>query len=207
MKPVSVVEKMAQDIRYRDRIIVALCVALSLLGIALVRIPTKISVYHPPDLSQSGQISRIGEVPPSTVYAFATLFLERIQYCKDDCANETPATLMATKAFLTPACFNQLKDHFENNKGLYAHRTRSIQPRDNTGFTLDKVIQLDSKTWQVTEEFYVDERVKGTAYRDLLMRYPLRIVKSNASTQFNPYQLQLDCYASQPTRIEADSKK
>lgn len=207
-KPLSILETHKQDIRYRDRMIIGLIMITILLAAALVRIPTQLVVYHPPDLSQSGKITKIGEVPPSTVYSFATIFFERLMYCKDNCGDDYPKALMSMKTYLTPQCFNQLKDHFEANVGLYKNRTRSIQAYDQeVFFTFDKVKQINDRTWYVTENYYLDERVRGTALRETLMKYPLKIVKSGVSTQINAYQLQLDCFYEEPTRLNPDDLK
>lgn len=203
-KPLSVLDLLKQDIRYRDRIIIAFAVIATLMAAALVRMPSQISIYHPPDLSQKGQISKIGEVPPSTVYSFSVIFLERLMYCKDNCGDDYPATLNGVKTYLTPACFTQLKDHYQKNIGLYQNRTRSIQPLDNVGFDFHKVEQIDNKTWHVTEHFLLDERIRGTAIREIFMKYPMKIIKSNLTTALNPYQLQVDCFYADPTRISAD---
>ena len=207
-KPLSALEAVKQDVRYRDRIIIGLMVILVLIASALVMIPTQISVYHPPDLSQNGQTTRIGEVPPSTVYAFAATFFERMMYCKDDCGQDYPNALISMKTYLTPECFNQLKDHYEANTGLYKNRTRSINADEtDAGFRFEKVKQVDRSTWYVTENYFLQEHVRGTPVRQTLMRYPLRIVKSNASTQLNAFQLQLDCFYEEPSRLTVPDKK
>jgi integrating conjugative element protein (TIGR03746 family) len=207
-KPLSILEMLKQDVRYRDRIIISLVLMLVLLSAAFVRMPNQISVYHPPDLALNGQTTRIGEVPPSTVYAFASTFFERLMYCKNDCGEDYPNALINMKTYLTPGCFNQLKDHYENNLGLYKNRTRSINADENDiGFSFDKVQQINKKTWHVTENYILSEHVRSMPVRDVLMRYPLKIVKSNASTQINAYQMQLDCFFDDPKRINSDDLK
>ncbi|MCC8999000.1 MAG: TIGR03746 family integrating conjugative element protein, partial [Candidatus Contendobacter sp.] len=58
--------QLQQELRFRNRIIGLLGGLLLLLGVALWRLPTQLSVYVPPDLSRP-QLVKPGEIPPSYV--------------------------------------------------------------------------------------------------------------------------------------------
>lgn len=201
-KPVGALEGLEQDIRYRDRLIGGLVFALVVIGIGVLRIPTQLTIYHPPDLSK-GEVTRLGDIPPTTVYAFAVLFIERLMYCEKDCDVDYKQTLERNRAFITEQCYTQLTSHYENNRQLYKNRTRKLIPLDSSVFDYKKVNQLAENRWVVTETFEFDERIRGEALRSFNMKYPLQIIKKNMSTTLNPYQMQLDCFAGDPERVQS----
>lgn len=202
-KPVNVLKEKQQEIRYRDRIIIALVAILFLLGGAYIRFPSTIQVYHTPTL-ESAVATKIDYIPPSTVYSFAVLLWERINYCQNDCAVDYLNNLNSSRPFLTERCYFDLKDHAVKNNQLYKNRARQLTLLDSTAFNPSKVIKLDNKkdTWVVTETFGFDETIHGTKLRNFNMKYPLQIVKHNVSDTYNPYNLQLDCFSGTPTRID-----
>ena len=55
---------------------------LVLLGMAFWRQPSVLRIYVPPDLSRP-QFIDPGEIPPSYVYAFSKILMEKLNYCAE----------------------------------------------------------------------------------------------------------------------------
>lgn len=192
-----------QQIRYRERIILGLVIILVLFAGAYIRFPNTIQVYHTPTLDSS-LATNVDYVPASSVYSFAVLMWERLNYCKEDCEQDYAQNLKQTRPFITEKCFVNLADHAKNNIQLLRNRTRQLTLLDTTIFDQDKVKRIDDETWVVTETFGFNEAVNGNnlSLRKFNMVYPLRIVRNRASESINPYGFQLDCFDGTPQRIE-----
>lgn len=207
-KPIDKSKLQQQEIRYRDRIIFALLVILVIFAGAYIRFPQTIEVHNIPSL-ENKLTTKIGYMPPSSVYSFAIMLWETINYCEADCGTEYVANLNRSRPFLTEACYFELKNHAEKNKQLLQNRSRQLTMLDNTIFDFDKVKQVNKDAWVVTETFGYDETVGGNrlSLRKFNMKYPLRVIRTNVSENFNPYQLQLDCFADKPERVEDTKSK
>lgn len=200
-KPTSVLEMERQNGRYKDRIIIVLIVFIVIMLVAYFRIPTRFVVYQPPEPSQS-YVSRVGSIPPTAVYSFATLMMDRVMRCEKDCEKDIPKNLEANRNYITERCYHNLLSHAEKNTQLYRGRTRAISPVDATVFSFDKIKTLNAKTWVVAEEYNLQSKIRGQTLRDEVYHYEAKIVKSSQHPEVNPYQMQYDCFAVDPILIE-----
>ena len=196
-KPLSVLEQERQNSRYKDRLLIVAGVFLLLLTVAYFRMPTKFVVYQPP-VADEMYIAKIGTVPPTSVYSFSNIMLDRLLRCASDCEKDVLQNLQVNRSFLTESCFHDLETHVKINPQLYKNRTRELLPVDATIFSFDKVQMINGKTWLVTENYRLDTKVRGQSLRNEEFKYTMRVLKTSQSPDINPYQLQLDCYIAEP---------
>jgi len=192
-----------QELRYRNRIIGMLFVLLALLGMAFWRQPSVLRIYVPPDLSRP-QFIAPGEIPPSYVYAFSKILMEKLNYCPEDCGRSYAGNLKDMRNYLTASCYQDLAMHRERNASLYEFRSRKLLPVGTEIFDPLKVTRLDRNAWEVHVEYLLEEHVKGVETRRRLYHYPLRIVHYAVPVDLNAYQLAFDCYLPPGPRPVSD---
>ena len=193
MQPRRKDEQLAQEGRFKNRIIwfLLLMVGLSLYKFATY--PDAIPVYTAPDISRAF-LQKSGDVPNETVYGFARTLWETLNYCAEDCGEEYPQRLKDYSPYLTRNCYRDLSDHFERNRSLFNFRSRLLLPTENAMYSSDKIRQISSDAWYVKVEYELRDLVNGTETRKSLMLYPLRIVRSDKPRDVNPFGLDVDCY-------------
>lgn len=197
--------KLQQELRFRNRIIGLLGGLLLLLGVAVWRLPTQLSVYVPPDLSRP-QLVKPGEIPSAYVYAFGKIVMEALNYCPADCANDYRDNLETLRHYLTASCYEDLKMHLERNRSLYASRTRKLLPVGDEIFDPLKVTRLDQDVWEMRVDYLLEEHVKGVETRRNRYHYPLRLIRYTVPIDRNPFQLAFDCYVPPGPRPATDSE-
>ncbi len=192
-KPKDKLELFIQENRYLKRVIVLFFIVIIFLGFAIWRLPNQFVVYTAPDVTK-GFVQKTGTVPPSTVYGFARMLWETLNYCEDDCAREYPQKIDDYKNYLTRSCRHDLLSHFESNKQLYNYRSRMLLPSDNSLFSNDKIKQVSNGVWFVKLEYTLRDDVRNIETRNNLMYYPIKVVRSNKPLTLNPVNLEIDCY-------------
>jgi integrating conjugative element protein (TIGR03746 family) len=197
-----------QELRYRNRIIVMLFALLVLLGMALWRQPSVLRIYVPPDLSRP-QFIAPSEIPPSYVYAFSKLLMEKLNYCPEDCGRDYAKNLQEMRHYLTASCYQDLAMHRERQASLYEFRSRKLLPVGEEIFDPQKVTRLDRNAWEVHVEYLLEEHVKGVETRRRRYHYPLRVVQYAIPVDLNAYQMAFDCYlppGPRPVDVDNDQK-
>lgn len=201
MQPKRKNEQLAQEGRFKNRIILIL---LAMLGVALWKFstyPQQLTVYTAPDVSKAF-VQSPGDIPPNSVYGFARTLWESINYCTKDCQAEYPKSLDRYRAFLTKACYDDLNRRFERQSDLYNARSRRLLPTENAVFDLNKVRKMGVDLWYVVLEYVLDDDIGGITTRHQTMQYPLKITANSAPTQYNPWGLAIDCYWEEPKVVE-----
>ena len=146
-------------------------------------------------------------MPNETVYGFARTLWESINFCKKDCMTEFPQALDQYRAFLTNACYTDLKTRYERQSNLYEARSRRLLPTENAIADLGKTQRISRDLWHVVLEYQLDDDVGGITTRNQTMQYPLKIVHNTVPTQYNPWGLAIDCYWEEPRAIAYDKEK
>lgn len=182
-----------QYIRFQNRVIAGLFLMLVLFAIAYIRLPKQITTYIPPDVSK-GFVQKVGEVPPATVYGFSRTLWEELNYCEKDCGDEYPQRLQSYRAYLTDSCFLELDKHFKNNRSLFNYRSRMLLPTDNALYSPDRVTRTSEGTWNVSQEYLLRDLVNAQSIRNLVMEYPLKVIRSTRPLGVNQLGLEVDCY-------------
>ncbi len=195
--------QLQQELRFRNRIIGLLGAILLVLALAYWRLPTRLQVYVPPDLSRP-QLVAPGDIPASYVYAFGKIVLEALNYCPEDCARDYVRNLNTLRDYLTPNCLQELTMHRDRQGSLYEYRTRKLLPAGDEIFDPRKVNRLDPSVWEVRLDYRLEEFVKGVETRSRRYHYPLRVVRYPVPIERNPYQLAFDCYLPPGPRPATD---
>lgn len=192
-------------------IIFALIAVVGYLGYVVQSIPRQLTVYNPPEFQQQGSLRKWWEVPPSTVYAFSLYTFQQLNRWLKDGEVEYLENIEQLRPYLTLSCYNYLKRDYDNRSLLGELRTRSraVYEIPGRGYSLDRVQANSENDWNVTLDLYTDEEWVGRDVEEklkrVLVRYPLHIVRMDADVKTNPWGLGLNCYRSQPQRIELQS--
>ena len=206
MQPRRKDEQLAQESRFKNRIIWFLLLMVTLSLYKFATYPESIPVYTAPDISRAF-LQKSGDVPNETVYGFARTLWESINFCKKDCMTEFPQALEQYRAFLTSACYTDLRTRYERQSNLYEARSRRLLPTENAISDLGKTQRISRDLWHVVLEYQLDDDVGGVTTRNQTMQYPLKIVHNTVPTQYNPWGLAIDCYWEEPRAIAYDKEK
>ncbi len=199
--PKSLPERLRQELRYRDRIIGMLFILLILGGVFVATMPSRLTVFIPPDTSKS-MLVRLNDVPHPSVYTFAHMFLEHLNYCPKDCKTDFLDNLHSMHSLITDQCRATLENHVQRQGDLYMYRSRKLVPIVGEVYRPNKVIQRSDRAWVVNETYELEERIRGTEIRKTRLFYPMRIVRVDMPIDINPYQMQFDCFEGSPIRVD-----
>ncbi|MGJ3439129.1 PFL_4703 family integrating conjugative element protein [Pseudomonas sp. Je.1.5.c] len=170
--------------------------------------PRSLTVHVPPDL-RSGSTRLWWDVPPENVYAFGFYIFQQLQRWEKDGDVDYQDNIDRLTNYLTPSCKEYLQKDYElrRNAGELRKRERSVSEIPGRGISdpnLQRVVVNSINDWTVKLDLVADEYVSGERVKRALSRYPLSVVRTDADPEKNPYGLMLNCYASDPQRIEVD---
>ena len=146
-------------------------------------------VFIPPDM-RAGSTVTLNQVPATTAYSFAISIFSFLNTWLDDGSVEYPARVGELNAYLTPSYTQWLKEDIlrRSSRGELDRRTRTVTVINENNF----VVWLDLR---------IKETHRGVDIKTVDIRYPLKVVRSDISLDFNPWGLQLDGFHGNPTRI------
>lgn len=206
MQPRRKDEQLAQDGRFKNRLIVFLLIMQAVALWKFSTYPSQLDVYTAPDISRAF-VQRVGDVPAGTVYGFARTLWETVNYCEKDCRSEYPAALNKYNAFFTKSCLKDLNDRFARQAEFFDARARRLLPTDNAVSDLSKVSKQSTELWHLVLEYQLDDDINGVTTRNQIMQYPLKIVHNSVPTQYNPWGLAIDCFWEEPRVIQYNNDK
>ena len=168
--------------------------------------PKRILVDIPPDI-RTGAIQQIDQRQPPSIYQFGHYIFQQLNRWPSDGSKDYPARINALRPYLTPACYqNRLEDFEKRNSGAELHeRERYVSEMPGRGYSTKRVFIESSESWAVLLDMQIMEIYRGERVKDTFVRYPLRIVGYHGDPESNRYGLMLDCFVSEPQRIEEDS--
>ncbi|CAJ0723219.1 PFL_4703 family integrating conjugative element protein [Ralstonia pickettii] len=177
-----------------------------LLGLGWWSAPRSLTIHVPPDL-RSGSTRKWWDVPPESVYAFSFYIWQQAQRWPTNGEEDYPRNLRALGAYLTPSCraFLQQDFEFRRGNGELRQRVRGIYEIPGRGYGDDpsaRVRTVSVNNWIVTLDVSADEYLGSEQVKRALVRYALKVVRSDVDPERNPFGLALDCYAHAPERIE-----
>jgi len=186
--------------------------ALALLMLALVmgagwwHAPREMTIHVPPDL-RSGSTRKWWEVPPESVYAFTLYVFQQLNRWPVDGEADYIRNIHAYSAYLTPSCHAFLQQDYtlKRDSGELRKRMRGIYEIPGRGYGDDptsRVRVLSDSDWIVTLDIAADEYYGTEQVKRALVRYPIKVARSDIDPERNPFGLVLDCYAETPQRIE-----
>jgi len=182
---------------------------LSTMGMFLIHeLPAHVTLHVAPNLRAGDQITvkdGRNEVPAPNVYAFAIYIWQQVNRWPKDGAKDYETQLFAFQTYLTPACYEQLKNDREarNNNGELIQRTRSLSQIPGQAYTSNRIVPDGANAWTVLLDMHVFETARGVPVKDTYVRYPMRVVEYDIDREKNPFQLALDCFGgNKPERLD-----
>lgn len=189
-------------------VIVLQLVIIAALWIALMRLPSAMTVHIPPDL-RNGTSLAFEEVPRANVYTFAFYILQQLNRWPQNGAQDYGAAIFRTSAYLTPEFREALIEdmHTKSRVGELTRRVRGLQAIPGEGFSKRRVVMISNEEWHVWLDLELSESVKGMTVKHTRIRYPVRVVRYAVDPEANPWGLALAGYAgSGPSRLDTISE-
>ncbi len=174
------------------------------LWVALMRLPSTLTVHIPPDLSSSANLA-FEEIPRANIYTFAYYILQQLNRWPENGAQDYGAAIFRTSAYLTPEFREALVSdmHDKSRVGELTHRVRGLQGIPGQGFSKRRVDIVSDNEWRVWLDLELSESVKGMTVKHTRIRYPVRVVRYAVDAEANPWGLALAGYAGKgPSRID-----
>ncbi|WP_299772443.1 PFL_4703 family integrating conjugative element protein [uncultured Pseudoteredinibacter sp.] len=159
-------------------------------------------LYIPPDLTQ-GLETDFKTVPSATVYTFAYYIFQQLHRWKSNGEEDYPRQIYTLQGFLTPGCRATLEEDMnqKQNLGELRSRSRAVQEILGRSYSRSRVIQESESSWKTWLDLKVVESINGHPVKDVLLQYPLKIVRFDVDKEVNPWGLALACDRSMKPRL------
>lgn len=169
--------------------------------------PRDLTIHVPPDL-RSGSTRKWWEVPPQSVYAFTFYVFQQLNRWPTNGEEDYPRNLYALSPYFTPACraFLQAELDYRRSSGELRQRVRGVYEIPGRGYGDDpgtRVRVVSNQDWVVTLDLSADEYYGPEQIKRALVRYPIKVARTDVDPARNPFGLAIDCYESAPQRIAA----
>lgn len=163
--------------------------------------------YIPPDLTQ-GTVIGFDNVPSPTVYTFAYYIFQQLNRWPSDGEKDYPKQIYALQGFLTPGCRTALETDMNTKQALgeLRQRVRSVQEILGQSYTRQRVQIETNRAWKTWLDVNVMESIGGHPVKDVLLRYPLRVVRFDVDKEINPWGLALACDESMRPTLLTDEQ-
>lgn len=151
-------------------------------------------LYIPPDLT-AGHITDFENIPAPTVYTFAYYIFQQLNRWKVDGEKDYPMQIYNLQGFLTPGCraVLELEMNEKQRLGELRQRVRSVQEILGQSYVPQRVEVESVSSWKVWLDINVVESIGGHPVKDVMLRYPLRVVRFDVDKEVNPWGLALAC--------------
>lgn len=163
-----------------------------------------ITLHYPPDL-HSGAVMNIDDIPKANVYTFAYYIFQQLNRWPKDGERDYFERIYTLRAYLTPSCFeDRLADYKSKSEmqRILANRVRAIWEIPGRGYRPERVKKVAASRWTVSLDLHISETYRGEQVKDLLVNYPLSVVRYDVDPESNPWGLAIDCFAGTPTALE-----
>ena len=139
------------------------------------------------------------------IYSFCYEIWQGINYWPEDGTQDYPKNVRTYAAYLTPKFQAELLHDFEELKTAgQVQRQRALHGMTSMTFDAASVKKLDANTWEVNINMRLVEYRNHQIVKDIEMRYPLKVIRWDISSQHNPYGLAIDGYVSAPIRVKTN---
>lgn len=151
-------------------------------------------LYIPPDLTQ-GMVTQFDNVPAPLVYTFAYYIFQQLNRWPDDGEKDYPQQIYTLQGFLTPGCRVALEADMNEKQrlGELRQRVRTVQEILGHSYTRARVSFESASSWNTWLDVNVTESINGHPVKDVMLRYPIRVVRFDVDKEVNPWGLALDC--------------
>jgi len=173
------------------------------LWVALVRLPTAMTVHIPPDLRDGARLA-LDDIPRANVYTFAFYLLQQLNRWPENGATDYGAAIFSTSPYLTPSFREALIADMQSKAraGELTHRVRGLHALPGSSYDESRVDVVSDREWHVRLDVELAESVKGMTVKQTRIRYPLRVVRYAVDAETNPWGLALAGYAGKgPSRV------
>lgn len=183
----------------------ALLLVALVMGIGWWNAPRDLTIHVPPDL-RSGSTRKWWEVPPESVYSFSFYIWQQLQRWPVNGDDDYARNIHVLSAHFTPSCQSFLRHDYEYRRtaGELRQRVRGIYEIPGRGYGEDPALRVKAvsdRDWIVTLDVTADEYYGAEQVKRALVRYPLKVVRSDVDPEHNPFGLAIDCYSAAPQRI------
>lgn len=167
--------------------------------------PRDLTIHVPPDL-RSGSTRPWWDVPPESVYSFTFYVWQQLHRWPTNGEEDYARNLHALSPYFTPACraFLQADYDYRRSTGELRQRVRGVYEIPGRGYgdnPTARVRTVSDRNWVVTLDLSADEYHGPEQVKRALVRYPLKVARSDVEPARNPFGLVLDCYDGAPQRI------
>lgn len=179
-----------------------LCVVNGLLVLGWQHAPNRLTVYIPPDITQGATV-KPNVIPATDVYAFAFQIFTAINTWSLDGEKDYPEAIHDYRYYLTTHFYDALQqDYNQRTSDGSLARTRMMSGYSGMGYQDASVKVLGKNTWEVDLTMHVVEQVGNSVVKDVLITYPMRVVRIDTSIALNPWGLALDGFVNDPVRVK-----
>jgi integrating conjugative element protein (TIGR03746 family) len=145
-------------------------------------------------------------VPPESVYSFTFYVWQQLHRWPTNGEEDYARNLHALSPYFTPACraFLQADYDYRRSMGELRQRVRGVYEIPGRGYgdnPTARVRTVSHRNWVVTLDLSADEYHGPEQVKRALVRYPIKVVRSDVDPARNPFGLVLDCYDGAPQRI------
>lgn len=180
-----------------------LCVIDGVFGFIIYHLPNTLTVYIPPDISQAARTTP-NHVPKATVYGFAFEVFSAVNTWSDSGTADYDKAIRQYRAYFTPRYYHALKEDAKaRGRDGELDRRRVIAGVSGMGFDESRVTVLGPNAWAVDLTVQVQEWVDNAIVKNVVIDYPIKVVRVRISPQDNPYGLALAGYRASPTRVKS----
>lgn len=177
----------------------------TLLALGWWNAPRDLTIHVPPDL-RSGSTRKWWDVPPESVYAFTFYVFQQLNRWPTNGEEDYARNIHALSAYFTPGCRASLEQDFatRRDRGELRQRVRGVYEIPGRGYgdaPAERVKVISADDWLVTLDLAADEYYGTEQVKRALVRFPIKVVRSDVDPQKNPFGLVLDCYSRPPERI------
>ena len=160
-------------------------------------------IYVTPTLETAGGFTQANHISDELLFGFTfKTFTEINTWRGGEDVEEYKRQIEANRYFLTPAYYEQLTADFSKKKMLgELARLRVLSGYHGEDFQSVDIKPLGPNAWEVDLTLRLEERVGDTAVKDVLIRYPIKVVRSQLTPELNPYGLAIDGYVREPERV------
>lgn len=179
-------------IRFRDRIILSLFVALLLALWGWYNAAKEITVYYPPNIAMSNMM-KAGAVPEETIFAFVPLILQQLFIWEQNGEVDYGNNRARLRAMLTEHYQRTILDEIEvgRQRGTLRKVMRRMQVLPSSIYT-DAAVQVVGNSWLVWLDVQVTDSVNDVPVYTSVRRLGVRVVRYDVNREANPWQLAID---------------
>lgn len=187
-------------------VVIVLLVAVVALWWRMAELEETRRLYIPPDLTQ-GLLTNFDAVPAPTIYTFAYYIFQQLNRWQSDGEKDYPQKIYQLQGFLTPGCRSALEtDMNEKHKlGELRQRARTIQEIPGHSYSKARVAIETRSSWKIWLDVNLVESIGGHPVKNVMLRYPLKVVRFDVDKEVNPWGLALDCNTAMRPMLLTDA--